>query len=222
MVRRSGRGAFASALVFPGGALDADDESAEWASVVADFDAFVPEERARRIAAIRETWEETSILVTGSAGAVPPASAHRGTSFRELVEQSGAAIRLDAITPFAHWITPVSEPRRFDTRFYLAQAPAGQSAVADGGETVGIEWISPARAVAAGRSGELPIVFPTLMNLERLAESTDSAGAVIAARARPPFTVQPVFEQQPDGSIVITIPAGAGYPVTRFSSARQP
>ena len=119
---------------------------------------------------------------------------------------------------FGHWVTPVIVPRRFDTRFYLARMPAGQVAVADGSETVGIEWVSPAAAVSAAKSGEWPIIFPTLMNLDRLAESPDTDTALATARARPLVTVQPVMEIQPDGSQIITIPAEAGYSVTRFTA----
>jgi 8-oxo-dGTP pyrophosphatase MutT (NUDIX family) len=214
MVRRSARGTFASALVFPGGALDPDDGSADWAPMVEDFEAFAPAERAARIAAIRETWEETSILV--GVVAAPAVGILSGLSFRDFVQRSGLRLRLDSITPFAHWVTPESEPRRFDTRFFLAAAPAGQLAVADGGETVGIEWVQPGPAALAARRREQPIIFPTLMNLERLAESTGVATAVEAAGARPRYTVRPVFEPQPDGSTVIVIPAEAGYSVTRF------
>lgn len=216
MVRRSARGAFASALVFPGGALDAEDESPDWEPLVEDFAAFPAAERAVRIAAIRETWEETSMLVVpGSVGA-PAAGIPTGLSFRDFVEQRGVRLRLDAVTPFGHWVTPEGEPRRFDTRFFLAAAPAGQVAVADGGETVGIEWVRPEQAALAARRREQPIIFPTLMNLERLAESGRVEDAITAARARPDYTVRPTAESQPDGSTVLTIPAEAGYSVTRF------
>lgn len=216
MVRRSARGTFASALVFPGGALDADDASDEWRPFIADFDGFEPAERAVRLAAIRETWEETSILVAPGSDAAPAAGILTGLSFRAFVEQARVRLRLDAITPFAHWVTPATEPRRFDTRFFLAAAPAEQVAVADGGETVGIEWVQPGPAALAARRREQPIIFPTLMNLERLAESVDTTGALTSARARPGYTVRPVFEPQADGTNVITIPAEAGYSVTRF------
>jgi 8-oxo-dGTP pyrophosphatase MutT (NUDIX family) len=200
MVRRNSSGSFPSSLVFPGGAIEQSDSSGEWSSLVEDFDHYQPEERALRIGAIRETWEETSILVGPTTTGAPAAGILSDLGFREFVEKSGVRLR------------------RFDTRFYLARAPEGQVAVADGSETVGIEWVRPSEAVRAARSGEWPIIFPTLMNLERLAESTDTDAALAAARMRPLFTVQPVMEIQPDGSQVITIPAEAGYSVTRFST----
>ena len=216
MVRRSSRGTFASALVFPGGAIDADDASTEWEPFVEDFAAFDPNERARRIGAIRETWEESSILV-GASGYAEPAGILADQGLRDLVERSGVSLRLGALTSLAHWITPITEPRRFDTRFYIAPAPEGQVAVADGSEIVGVEWVNPGAAARAGRRGDSPIIFPTLMNLDRLAEAGSVEAAISAARARPDFTVLPVIETAEDGSRSISIPAEAGYAVTRFS-----
>ncbi|MDQ1546879.1 MAG: hypothetical protein QOH69_1783 [Actinomycetota bacterium] len=216
MVRRSSRGTFASALVFPGGAIDPDDASDEWEPLVEDFADFVPEERARRIGAIRETWEETSILV-GASGYAEPAGILAGAGLRDFVGRSGVRLRLDALTTLAHWITPVTEPRRFDTRFYVARAPYGQVAVADGSEIVGVEWVSPDEAARSARRGESPIIFPTLMNLDRLVESGSVNATISAAEVRPEFTVLPVIETAEDGSRSIVIPAEAGYAVTRFS-----
>jgi 8-oxo-dGTP pyrophosphatase MutT (NUDIX family) len=215
MVRRNARGSFASSLVFPGGAIDPEDYDNRWAELVEDFDDFDEEERARRIGAIRETWEESAILV-GASGEVPPAGTTSGISFRAFIAQSDVRLRLGALTSFAHWITPVSEPRRFDTSFFVAPAPAGQVAVADGSEIVGIEWVSPAFAAAAGRRGEWPIIFPTLMNLERLADGGNVGAVVEAAAGRAPFTVQPVFETDAEDRRVIVIPAEAGYGTTHF------
>ena len=215
MVRRNSRATFASALVFPGGGIESDDRSAAWAALVHDFDDFDEDERALRIGAIRETWEETSILVAAVGGVSLEAPA--AASFRQRIEASGARLVLGNLTRFGHWITPVAEARRFDTHFYLAAAPAGQLAISDGAETVEVEWIAPARAVALAASGERPIIFPTLMNLARLAENDDSDSAMTAARVRPPFTVQPLIEIGRDGSRIITIPPEAGYSATTFS-----
>lgn len=218
MVRRSARGTFASALVFPGGAIQSDDASPEWATLVEDYAAFEDDdERARRIGAIRETWEETSILVGATGGLSAPTGIPSGLGLREVVARLGVRLRLGSLTSFAHWITPVAQARRFDTRFYVAPAPAGQVAVADGNEIVGVEWLGPGDAAQAARRGESPIIFPTLMNLDRLAESSSAAAVIAAALARPVFTVQPVIETTDSGSGVIVIPAEAGYSVTRFA-----
>jgi 8-oxo-dGTP pyrophosphatase MutT (NUDIX family) len=217
MVRRNARGSFASSLVFPGGAIDADDYADDWADLVDDFADFDAEERARRIGAIRETFEETSILVGVGPRGIDPAAIPIGLRFRDALAHAGVRLRLGALTGLAHWITPESEPRRFDTRFFVAAAPEGQAAVADGSEIVGVEWVSPSGAAAAARRGEWPIIFPTLMNLDRLAESGTADATITHARARAPFTVRPVIEVDEDGRRVIVIPAEAGYAVTRFS-----
>jgi 8-oxo-dGTP pyrophosphatase MutT (NUDIX family) len=216
MVHRSSRGTFASALVFPGGTIDAEDASGEWEPLIEDFADFAPDERARRIGAIRETWEETSILV-GASGYAEPAGILARQGLRDFLARNGVCLRLDALTTLAHWITPLTESRRFDTRFYVARAPEGQVAVADGSEIVGVEWVNPAQAAQSARRGESPIIFPTLMNLDRLAEAGSIEETISAARARPGFTVLPVIETAEDGSRSIVIPAEAGYAVTRFS-----
>jgi 8-oxo-dGTP pyrophosphatase MutT (NUDIX family) len=216
MVRRNARGTFASSLVFPGGAIDPDDAAAEWAPLVEDFADFDIEERARRIGAIRETWEETSILVGAEPNRAGSAEPRTDLRFRDFVARSGIRLRLGALTGLAHWITPESEPRRFDTRFFVAIAPDGQTAIADGNEIVGIEWVSPTEAAAAARRGDWPIIFPTLMNLDRLAEGGTSDAVIAAALARTPYTVRPVIEVDTNGARVIVIPLEAGYSVTRF------
>jgi 8-oxo-dGTP pyrophosphatase MutT (NUDIX family) len=221
MVHRSSSGTFASALVFPGGALDEADRSEDWAPLVEDYDEFDGDERALRLCAIRETWEETSVVV-GASDEAPAAGILGGQTFRDFVAGSGVRLRLGALETLAHWVTPVVEPRRFDTRFFIARAPHGQVAVADGNETVGVEWVEPAAAVAAARRGEWPIIFPTLMNLDRLAESSSVESALAAANARPRFTVEPIMEIADDGSRVVTIAAEAGYSVTRFVAAGRP
>lgn len=116
------------------------------------------------------------------------------------------------IRKIGHWVTPDVSPKRFDTHFYVARAPAGQQPVCDGGETVSLEWIAPARAVALAEAREREILFPTRMNLKRLAESASCAEA-LAAASSPPFTVCPLVERT-DAGICIRIPAEAGYGVT--------
>lgn len=214
MVRRHAKATFASALVFPGGALDPQDGDDAWEPLVdGDFESA---ERAIRIAAVRETWEETALLIARSESGeeVAPPGERTDAAFLDLVRASGGRLPLADVHPFAHWITPEQERRRFDTRFFLTRAPRSQSPSADGGETVGLEWVNPADAVARTDAGERSIIFPTLMNLTRLAESADVASAIEAARTRPPFTVQPRIERRADESRWVVIPAEAGYGAT--------
>lgn len=215
MVSRAARGAFASALVFPGGAIDPEDSEPGWREVIEDFDDVADEERPLRVGAIRELWEETGILLGGAQ-----APARNGRPLRSALESATPRIRLDSLTRFARWITPATEPRRFDTHFYLALAPAGQVAVPDGSETLAAEWMAPTRAVELAQSGERPIIFPTMMNLALLAESASGSEAVAAARVRPHVTVQPEVSTDGDGRPRISIPREAGYPAARPGELR--
>lgn len=212
MVGRAARGAFASALVFPGGAIDPHDADPAWRDHVDDFDELPVEERALRVGALREVWEETGILLAD--GEAPPRRATAG--FRESVAAVGARLRLGTLTHFGHWITPAIEPRRFDTHFFLARSPLGQVAVPDGAETLTAEWMPPGLAVELALSGARPIIFPTMVNLARLAESGGSAEAIAAAHEHPRVTVQPEIVLDAAGRRRVTIPAEAGYPMTEW------
>src|SRR5690554_3898866 len=201
MVRRHAKAVFASALVFPGGVVDEDDYSDEWMPLLGNGASLPGRERAIRIAGIRETFEETALLLATRPDGAPVSQPERGdTPFIEIVRASGGRLLLDDVQHFAHWITPEGLPRRFDTHFLLTKAPAGQHPVADGGETVELEWASPTEVIQRADAAEHAIMFPTLLNLMRLAESTDSATALEAARRRPPYPVLARFETRADGS----------------------
>jgi 8-oxo-dGTP pyrophosphatase MutT (NUDIX family) len=211
MVRRHAAQSFASALVFPGGTVDPADASEGWRTLVApaDLDA---DERALRIAALREVNEECGLFL-GSRADLPTTA-----DFRTLVTGASEPLALDRLVHFGHWITPAHRPKRFDTHFFLARMPAGQQPCADGSETVGFEWVEPARFLDSVARGERELLFPTLMNLKRLAESASVADAMQRARARKPFAVRPVLTPV-GGGIEITIPEEAGYGQTRFRVA---
>jgi 8-oxo-dGTP pyrophosphatase MutT (NUDIX family) len=222
MVRRNDAAFFASALVFPGGLVEAEDGSEAWLPHVTGGEGLNAEERALRIAAIRETFEEAAILIADDvADRHLPAAAADAAAFRALVAGSGGRLDLSRVQHFGHWVTPEGSPKRFDTHFFLARAPAGQEAICDGGETVSLEWVRPVDALARADAGERSILFPTRMNLRRLAESPDVDHAIAAAAARPRFTVRPRVEKRPDGMAVI-IPEEAGYGVTEDFHPRPP
>ena len=215
MVRRRRGGTFSNALVFPGGVIEASDADDAWLPHLVGADGLTPETRATRVGALRETYEEASILVARLAdgSSIPPGPPDDGTAFRELVARRGALLALDELHPFGHWVTPSVEPRRFDTVFLLCRAPEGQLARHDDGETVGFEWAEPAVLLERAAAGERSILFPTLMNLRRLAESSSSSAAIAAAEARPVVRVDPIARR--DGErIILTIPDDAGYGVT--------
>jgi len=219
MVKRHRQIDFASgALVFPGGAVDAADSR-----VPAPGDYSV-RERAMRVAAIRETFEESGVLLARELGGSDWVSGERaaalghaaaGLGFAELVERERLELGLDALTPFAHWITPESMPKRFDTQFYIVAAPADQHARHDGHESVDSVWIEPTRALEQAAKGVYTIVPATRLNVEMLARSADVAQALAAAAAREIVTVQPVAERTETG-LRLSIPIEAGYGVDHF------
>ncbi len=222
MVRRHHEIEFASgALVFPGGKVEAADGEEAWGPDAIGWDALAPTERAFRICAVREAFEESGILIArhpsdpahpiGPRAAAGRDAVARGeVGFRDFVAGLGLRLDLGAMMPFAHWITPAAMAKRFDTRFYLMTAPPDQIAACDGCETIDAEWIAPAKALRLREAGERTIVFPTRLTLGRLAESTSVAEALAGAAARPLVAIEPTVTRTADG-LLVSIPADAGY-----------
>jgi len=222
MVKRHHQIDFAAgALVFPGGKTHASDHDPAWESTTLAWGETPAPQRALRIAAIREAYEETGILLARHGDGSPfrgdeQAGARRADivatpeGFMSLLADFGLVLDLAALTVFARWITPTMMPKRFDTWFYLAAAPADQLAQCDGWETVDAEWIEPAEALRLGIAGQRSVIFPTRMNLKLLAEASNAAEAVSLASARPLVTVEPRMIDGPDGRVLV-IPSNAGY-----------
>ena len=216
MVERTARMAFAGgAMVFPGGRIDDDDRD-----LAADF----PEsDAAARIAAIRETLEESGIAIgmtpdvgTELAGRLQ-AALHDGACFSALLTEHRLTLRLEALTPFARWKPAFHQARIFDTLFFLAEAPHGDwTPRPQAGECESVEWLSASDVLERISRGEASAIFPTLRNLERLAQF-DSIGAARAdALVHPVETITPWIAEH-DGQPHLFIPEGLGYPVTRES-----
>jgi 8-oxo-dGTP pyrophosphatase MutT (NUDIX family) len=215
MVERSAGMAFAAgALVFPGGRIDdADRQLAQQLGNLPDG--------ADRIAAIRETLEETAI----PAGlASPPRPEHcleiqealaADSDFANIVEQAGLRLDLDALTPFARWVPRFHAKRRFDTLFFVARAPEGDWApTVIEGECTGASWVTAADVLERDRAEEVQLIFPTRRTLERLAQH-DSFDEILAdARSHAIEPISPWVEEK-DGDRFIAIPDGIGFPVTR-------
>lgn len=200
------------ALVFPGGRVDPEDVALA-ARLPGD-----PEETAARIAAIRETIEEAGLPIglDIAADAIPAARAalHAGAPFADLLDRFGATLQFDALTPFARWLPRGLHQRVFDTRFYLAAAPAdAPEPEADGGENVRVFWSSAQRVLDAADEGRATIIFPTRRNLERLAQFASYADALADAVSHPIRVVTPWIEER-DGAEHLCIPDDLGYPVT--------
>jgi 8-oxo-dGTP pyrophosphatase MutT (NUDIX family) len=182
MLRRSSASAFMpDAYVFPGGTVDERDRTsgdpAGWS--------------AERLAAEFRSVPPTELPPDQPAIALDDARALVHTAVRELAEE--ADIRVDAahLHLFSHWITPASEPRRYNTFFFIAPAPQGQHGRADAFETHDARWISPAQALSAAQRAEMRIIYPTLKHLERLARFDTTAALFAYARSKPIFTIMP-------------------------------
>jgi 8-oxo-dGTP pyrophosphatase MutT (NUDIX family) len=215
MIQRHGSGDFADALVFPGGLVDPSDSDPRWLFLIADADGLGEEQRILGIAAYRELFEETGLLPGPIAGEAASDIEPGPDPFADHLRKGGHRLALGGLIPFAHWVTPEVAPRRFDTRFYLCAGTASEELSFDGVETLGGHWIRPAEAAEMAITGERKIVFPTRMNLEKLARSRTVEEAVAAARAAPVVTVVPWREDRPDGQYMM-IPPEAGYDVSEL------
>jgi len=218
---------FASgALVFPGGSVDAGDRD-----IVADAafydnrDSVASEALPFRVAAIRETFEESGILLArrrgsdeliGAAQAGEIAQKHRAAlcsgemSFRDVLAADSLVLALDQLVHYAHWITPVGLPKRFDTHFFLAKAPPEQLGAHDGRESTDSIWVSPREAVEGGANGRFKLPFPTTRNLIKLSRQNSVDAALAEARRAPVVTVMPQITREGDRPR-LRIPADAGY-----------
>jgi 8-oxo-dGTP pyrophosphatase MutT (NUDIX family) len=214
MVERAAGMAFAGgALVFPGGRIDPADRDLAGRFGLADG--------AARVAAIRETIEETAVAV-----AVEPvpgfADAHAmqraliaDRPFGALLDQAGLELDPAALTPLARWLPNFHVTRRFDTLFFVARAPAGDwvpSVII--GECSGAHWLTAADALERERGGDARLIFPTRRNLERLALHSSFDAMRADAEAHPIEPITPWVEEQGQEKF-INIPRHLGYPVTR-------
>jgi 8-oxo-dGTP pyrophosphatase MutT (NUDIX family) len=214
------------ALVFPGGSVDAGDKEIMVRSeLYSGGEGLGESDLGFRIAAIRETFEESGILLArpkGSAALVEAGrageieAAHRTalcehkTSFLSVLADSGLQLALDALVPYAHWITPEGLPKRFDTWFFLAAAPPDQLGAHDGRESTDSIWVSPREAVEGGESGRFKLPFPTTRNLIRLAKQPTVKAALDVANSMSIVTVMPVMTKTASGR-QLRIPREAGY-----------
>ena len=227
LIRRVKGMAFAGgAHVFPGGSVDPADAEASiaWAGPGPEmwaewFRADVPLARALVCAAVRETFEECGVLLAGpSEGelladvssdeweAEREALEAREQSLSELLSRRGLVLRADLLRPFAHWITPEIEPKRFDTRFFLAQMPAGQVCRHVGSEADERLWVKVRGALEQG----LTLMPPTHTALHELAPFDDVRSALDADREV--TLVAPKLVVLPDDSVKFVVPGDRDYP----------
>jgi 8-oxo-dGTP pyrophosphatase MutT (NUDIX family) len=229
LLRRTAELEFApGACVFPGGSVDARDADSGtgWAGPSPeDFGTLldVPAGRARSLvcAAIRETFEESGVLLAGLAGdggalvsnsAELAADRHAlltGTAtLGDVLGRRGLVLRADLLTPWARWITPEVSPRRYDTWFFAAALPPGQTATAapeghaDPGESESGTWLRPAAALEAAEAGQITLLPPTAVTLRELAGHHDVPGILARRMTIAPRLPRVVVE---DGKVRLTM-----------------
>ena len=223
MVKRHHQIDFISgALVFPGGKVDKRDNDADLKEFVDGAVTWNDEMRALGAAAIREAFEESGILLARDARTGEFVNGERLAALEpyrqrldkheigiaDMLRKENLRLALDQLARFAHWITPEYMPKRFDTHFFIAPSPVGHEGRHDGRESVDSVWITPERAIADRKTWN--VVFPTKLNLMKLAASRKVSDAMTVARANVPLTVTPWVEDGPDGK-VLRIREDAGY-----------
>jgi 8-oxo-dGTP pyrophosphatase MutT (NUDIX family) len=223
MVRRHARSAVApSAYVFPGGTVRDDDVAlvvqdpsrlADALSVRSDTPVTPPEAAAFYVCALRELFEEAGVLLVRDASGSPLRVKESDTTFRERLESTRLALQarelaigqvlsdnnwqpaLDLLVPFSHWITPRALAARFDTRFFVAELPPGQSALHDTIETSEGLWLSPDQALAP----DYHTVYATAQHLHRLEPFAAVAELLAFARTKPIRIVSPEVVEAAEG-----------------------
>jgi 8-oxo-dGTP pyrophosphatase MutT (NUDIX family) len=176
LLRRVPKMAFAPGMsVFPGGGVDPVDASGP-----------VPATAAAVAKQFGTTVEHAAVLLRAAA--------------RELMEETGVQLPLEALRPWARWITPEAEPRRYDTYFFVTAVPDGATAAALTGEASHADWISVAQALAEYERDERPMLPPTVVNLSELATMPTATAVLESAAARVVRPVEPTFRKDSSGT----------------------
>ncbi len=218
LMERAMAGVFGGLYVFPGGKVDDSDHAAQWEAVAngpADAEASrvlgVPVGGLGYwVACIRECFEEAGVLLAvGPDGGLlelhdrsareclsgwrERANAREPGVFEAMCADEGLRLATDRLAYVSHWITPVDQPARYNTRFFVARAPAHQEALHDGHEAVHSVWLRPDEALARFGRGELNLISPTLKNLESIADFADTESLLAAKRAVDPATIPTIL-----------------------------
>ena len=243
MRRHRAQSFMAGAFVFPGGALDEEDADPGLASFIAGLtvdqaannlqeDAISPKIAfSLYMAAIRETFEEAGILLAYSSDGNPlqypdeqtaerlslarRALHKKELSLRQLAQQENIRFAFDLLTPFAHWMTPDIEKKRFDTRFFLTRIPPGQIPLHDAVEMTESRWLTPAAAVAAHHNQEIRLMPPTLRSLEDISGIGDTASLVRSVQHKKIYPILPQARKI-DGELQLLLPHDPDYSIEGF------
>lgn len=232
MQRNFNSGFVPGAYLFPGGAVDEQDAAPDASELCVGLDdtqasgalGITSGGLAYWIAAIRESFEEAGLLLAYEPGGglvellrddmIERFSVHRravdegGRSLAAIVREEGLRIAVDRLVYFSHWITPVGAPRRYDTRFFVAKAPAAQAPLHDNRETISHVWIRPGAALDQHRAGKFKMRIPTAHTLEQFAGFDRAASLLDAVRAQ---RVAPAILPRIDKNGRRLLPGDAGY-----------
>jgi 8-oxo-dGTP pyrophosphatase MutT (NUDIX family) len=234
LLRRTASMAFAAGFfVFPGGSVDPRDEDfaadawvgpppQQWAAALTSDE---PLARSLVCAAVRETFEESGVLLAGpdAHSVVADTSGDdweadrlalldRSLSLAEMLRRRDLVLRADLLRAWSHWITPEVEPKRFNTRFFVAAMPEGQRTRDVGGEADRVAWLRPANAIAAHERGELSMLPPTLATLTDLAAYPSVAKVLAAGQQREVEPVLPKLLLDENDKIRFLLPHDPDYP----------
>lgn len=217
--RHRSSGFVPGAYVFPGGRTDAADGDPELMQHALHFrETSVPS--FFWFAAVREAFEETGVLLARDAREAWVPDTHSseamqqmrlrllddGATLLDVLRACDCRIDFSDVVYFAHWITPLAEPRRYDTRFFAAGVPPGRTVQADAREMTDALWLTPAQALARFAEGTLPMVFPTVKTLEQLAEFTNTAHALQQLAARDVEPIMPRLVRTATGVGIVIDP----------------
>lgn len=234
LLRRNAQASnMAGVYVFPGGKLDADDATLDadthldqpHATLHANLnepDTHSATAVGLYVAALREALEECGLLLAEPLGGTSAVNATRaramlreGQPFAQVLGALQLRLQTRQLAPWSRWVTPLAPTmgtRRFDTRFFVAQAPADQTALHDNEETTDSVWLAPRAALEQYRDGRIDLAPPQIMSLAHLARHASVASVLDAARRQPPPLILPEpFDH--DGVRVLCYPGDAMHPV---------
>lgn len=211
----------AGAAVFPGGRVEDADASlpitgVDLASLAARLRCDDASARALLGTAVRETFEETGVLLTEPSADLDAARADvelGRVAFGGLLRANGLAVAAGALRPWDRWVTPAGEVRRYDTVFFVAGLPEGAVARDVTAESSEASWVPVAAAVEQARRGERKMLPPTIVTLTSLLPFTTVAEVLAAAEQRSLDAVRPEARFGEDGSVVVELPDGTVLPI---------
>jgi len=249
MRRHRDQGFMGGAFVFPGGRLDEGDCDPDLIRYTRGFTAAeakrrlqapdLPEEKALGLffAALRETFEEAGVLLGHDQAGRPidfqaGETAGRFAAYRLQLHQNQLSLRglaevenlqyaLDLLVPYAHWITPEVEARRFSTRFFLARNPEGQLPFHDTIEMTKSQWVTPSEALALHQASNILLMPPTLKTIEELNKSESVDQLLSAARSRRIRTILPQAFVAGDG-FGVKLPHDPEYTIEAYKQSPRP